>query len=458
MFRRPSNREWQQCRPRALTALCPTHSLAAIMAAPQITSVSTAAAPASGGVEPWRPLLAWGLGSLFFCYAFVQRVSPSVMVEELMRDFSAGAAILGNLSAFYFYAYAALQIPVGLLMDRIGPRRLMTGAALVAAAGSLLFAASDAIGGAYMGRLLIGAGAAFSWVGVLTVLTQWFPAARFALFTGMAQAIGMAGAIFGQAPIAIAVDSVGWRSTLVVVAGIGFALAIAIWLVVRDKPHAAASSAGILTSLKVLLRNRETWLNAAFGLSMTGPMLAFGALWAVPYLMTVYGIERSAAAGIISFIFIGWAVGAPLAGLLSDRARARKPVMVAGALASTVSFVALIQIPGIPLTLLSALILVHGMAASAMVLGFAAVREHNPPQMCSTAMGIVNVAVVGSGALFQPLIGFLLDLQWTGEMAAGVRVYTAEAYRTAFGALTVAGGMGLAATLLMKESFGRQRA
>ena len=375
-----------------------------------------------------------------------------------MRDFSASAAILGNLSAFYFYAYAALQIPVGLLMDRIGPRRLMTGAALVAAAGSMLFAASDAIGGAYMGRLLIGAGAAFSWVGVLTVLTQWFPATRFAFFTGIAQAVGMAGAIFGQAPIALAVDGIGWRGTLVAVGGIGFALAVGIWLVVRDKPHAAASASGMLASLKVLLRNRETWLNAAFGLSMTGPMLAFGGLWAVPYLMATYGIERSAAAGIVSFIFIGWAVGAPLAGLLSDRVRARKAVMVGGALLSTVSFFVLAQSPGLPLAVLSALILFHGLAASAMVLAFAAVREHNPPQMSSTAMGLVNVAVVGSGALFQPLIGFLLDLQWSGEMVAGVRVYTAEAYRTAFGVLTLAGGMGLAATLLMKESFGRQRA
>lgn len=406
----------------------------------------------------WRPLAAWVLGSLFFCYAFVQRVSPSVMVDELMRDFSASAAILGNLSAFYFYAYAALQIPVGLLMDRIGPRRLMTGAVLVAAAGSLLFASSEAIGGAYMGRLLIGAGAAFSWVGVLTVLTQWFPATRFALFTGIAQAIGMAGAIFGQAPIAVAVDSVGWRNTLVVIAVIGFALAIGMWLVVRDRPHAAASSAGIMESLKVLLGNRETWLNAVFGLSMTGPMLAFGALWAVPYLGTVYGIERSAAAGILSFIFIGWAIGAPLVGYLSDRIGARKPVMVAGALLSTVSFLAVIQFPSLPLTVISMLIFFHGIAASTMVLGFAAVREHNPAQMSSTAMGLVNVAVVGSGALFQPLIGFLLDLQWDGDIVAGVRIYAAEAYRSAFLVLTATGGAGLAATLLMKESFGRQRA
>jgi MFS family permease len=406
----------------------------------------------------WRPLLAWSLASLFFCYGFVQRVSPSVMVEELMRDFSAGAAILGNLSAFYFYAYAALQVPVGLLMDRIGPRRLMTAAVAVTAAGSLLFAASESLAGAYLGRMLIGAGAAFSWVGVLTVLTQWFSARRFALFTGMAQAVGMAGAIFGQAPLAVSVEQAGWRATLVVIAAIGFALALAIWIVVRDKPHAAASSEGILASLKVLLRNRETWLNAVFGLSMTAPILAFGGLWAVPYMTAVHGVERSVAAGVISFIFIGWGIGAPFMGWLSDRIGARRPIMIVGALVSTLTFVAVIQMPWLPLTAVSVVCLVHGIGASAMVLGFASAREHNPPQMSSTAMAIVNVAVIGSGAIFQPLVGLLLDLQWEGALVAGARVYSAEAFRLALSAISVAGVGGLCAALLMKESLARRPA
>jgi MFS family permease len=406
----------------------------------------------------WRPLLAWALASLFFCYGFVQRVSPSVMVEELMRDFSAGAAILGNLSAFYFYAYAALQIPVGLLMDRIGPRRLMTAAAAAAAAGSVLFAASGAIEGAYLGRLLIGAGAAFSWVGVLTVLTQWFPAHRFALFTGMAQAVGMAGAIFGQAPLALSVGQIGWRPTLLVIAAIGFAIAAGLWLVVRDRQHEAASSEGIGTSLRVLLGNRETWLNAVFGLSMTAPILAFGALWAVPYLATLHGIDRAAAAGVVSFMFVGWAIGAPFVGWLSDRIGARKPVMITGALVNIVSYLALIQLPELPLAAVSAAVFVNGVGASAMVLAFACAREHNPPQMSSTAMAIVNVAVIGSGALFQPLVGVLLDLQWQGETAGGVRVYSPEAFRFALSQISIAGVGGLCAVLLMKESLARRPA
>jgi MFS family permease len=423
---------------------------------PQVSSAQQSAATGPVAERSWRPLLAWALASLFFCYGFVQRVSTSVMVEELMRDFAATAAIAGNLSAFYFYAYGALQIPVGLLMDRIGPRRLMTAAAAVAAGGSLIFAASEAIAGAYFGRLLIGAGAAFSWVGVLTVLTQWFPARRFALFTGMAQAMGMAGAIFGQTPMAISVDQVGWRTTVVFIAAIGFAIAIGAWLIVRDKPHASASSAGIWASLKVLLGNRETWLNAVFGFSMTAPILAFAGFWGVPYLITLHGIERAAATGLLLFMFVGWAIGAPFAGWLSDRIGARRRVMIAGASINVITYLIVIQVPSLPLAAISALYLVHGIGAAAMVLGFACAREHNPPQMSSTAMGIVNVAVIGSGAVFQPLVGWLLDLQWTGEVAAGVRVYSAEAYRIALSSVSVAGIGGLCATLLMKESLARR--
>ena len=405
----------------------------------------------------WRPLLAWVLGALFFCYGYVQRVSPSVMVAELMRDFAAGAALLGHLSAFYLYAYAPIQVPVGVMMDRIGPRRLMAGATALAAAGSLIFAMSEVLAGAYLGRFLIGAGAAFSWVGVLTVISQWFPPARFALFSGITQAIGMTGAIFGQAPLSFAVAAIGWRGALAAIAAAGFGLAALIWLVVRDRPHAATASVSIAGGLAAVLRNRETWLNAVFGLAMAGPMLGFAALWAVPYLMTVYGLDRATAASMASLLFVGWAIGAPVIGFASDRIGRRRMPMIIGAAVATVTLVAILYVPGLTLPFLGALLVVHGAAGSTMVLAFASVREHNKPGTGGSAMGFVNMAVVGSGALFQPLIGLLLDLNWDGALAAGARVYSPGTYGLALSVLPVGCAIGLAASLSMKESFARQR-
>ena len=167
------------------------------------------------------PLLGWLVGSLFFFYAWILRVSPSVMVEEFMRDFAVGGAIVGNLSALYFYGYAGMQIPVGLLLDRFGPRRLMTVAAGVVAVACLMFAWSDGLVGASVARFLIGAGCAFSLVGAMAVAGQWFPRERFALLAGLAMMFGMAGGVFGQAPLRVAVDATDWRTTMAAVGVVG---------------------------------------------------------------------------------------------------------------------------------------------------------------------------------------------------------------------------------------------
>lgn len=400
-------------------------------------------------------MAAWLVAALFFSYAFLQRVSPSVMVDELMRDFAVGAAILGNLSAFYFYAYAGLQIPVGVLMDRVGPRRLTTTAALLCATGSLVFALADSAATASLGRLLIGAGAAFSWVGVLTVITQWFPPHRFALLGGLAQAAAMGGAILGQAPLAAAVGGFGWRSTLWGLGLLAVFFAVALWLVIRDRAVTAAEPIGMTAGVRRVAGNSQTWLNALFGLTMTGPMLAFAGLWGVPWLTTVQGLERATAAATLSLMFVGWAFGAPLFGWASDYWRRRKPVMVAGATLAAASLALALYVPGLSLIAFSTLIIVHGFGASCMVLAFACAREHNPPALSSSAYGFINTAVVGSGALFQPLLGLLLDLHWDGTLAAGARVYSGTAYALAFAVLPVGCMVGALTALIGRETFAR---
>lgn len=399
--------------------------------------------------------MAWLTAALFFSYAFLQRVSPSVMVDELMRDFVVGAAILGNLSAFYFYAYAGLQIPVGLLMDRLGPRRLMTAAALLCAVGSVVFALAESVAVAAAGRFLVGAGAAFSWVGVLTVITHWFPPRRFALLGGLAQAAGMAGAVLGQAPLAAAVATGGWRATLVGLGALALVFAVLLWAMIRDRPHAETASIGVIEGARRVAGNGQTWINALFGLSMTGPMLAFAGLWGVPWLVTVHGLERTTAAATLSLMFVGWALGSPLLGGLSDHWRRRKPVMAIGAAVAGVALAAVFYLPGLSPAAMAALIFIHGFGASCMVLAFASAREHNPEGLSSSTYGFINTAVIGSGALFQPLLGLLLDLQWDGTLAAGTRVYGASAYALAFAVLPAGCMVGSLMALLSRETFAR---
>ena len=403
------------------------------------------------------PWVFWALGASFYCYGFFHRVAPSVFVDELMRDFAASAAILGNLSAFYFYAYASLQIPVGVMVDRWGPRRVLSVAVLLCGTGSALFATADDLVMACIGRALIGGGAGFAFVGTLKLASVWFPPHRFALLSGLTIMLGMAGAVGGQGPLAALVAAAGWRQTLIGATVFALMLAAAIWLIVRDHPAARTArpeppSGGLLKGLTGVLGNPQSWFVSIFGGCMSGPMLAFGALWGVPYMAQAHGLERPAAAASVSLMMVGWGIGAPLSGWFSDRIGRRRVPMLLGAGGALASIGAVIYLPGLPLPAAQGLLLVNGIFSGTMILSFATAREHNAPEAGGAALGFANMASMAAGALFQPAIGWILDLRWDGRMEDGARIYSTDAYQIAFLTLLACGAGAVVATLLSRET------
>jgi MFS family permease len=404
------------------------------------------------------PFLGWLTGAVFFLYAWVLRVSPSVMVEELMRDLGVGAAALGHLSGAYFYGYAGMQIPVGILLDRFGPRRLMTVAGLGCAAGCVLFATGSTLAAVTAGRFLLGVSSACSLVGALAVAGQWFPANRFAILAGGAMAMGMAGGVFGQAPLRLAVEAFDWRTATLLLAVGGLALATSAWMTVRDRWRGRGGVAGVLAGVGTVLRHAQTWLIALTGLATAAPLLGFAGLWGVPFLETTYGLPRTSAATMTSLVFVGWGAGAPLFGWLSDRIGRRKAPLVAGLALQTLALAAILWIGDLPAVVLAGLCLLVGFFGSAQIACFALVRENHPAALSGTAIGIVNGMVTGAGALFQPLVGFLLDLGWTGETVLGARVYAPGAYRLALASLIACCLGGLLCLLAVRETFCRPRA
>jgi MFS family permease len=412
----------------------------------------TPATPPEGIPFPRLALFGWLTGAVFFFYAWVLRVAPSVMVEELMRDFAVGAAVLGHLSAAYFYGYAGMQIPVGVLLDRFGPRRLMTLAALVCAGGCVLLATSSSLAVASAGRFLIGASAAFSLVGSMAVAGQWFQANRFALLSGLSMAMGMAGGVFGQAPLRLAVEATDWRFTTLALTSGGLGLAVAAWATVRDRWRGRGGLGRALSGLGLVLANRQSWLVALVGLGTSAPLLAFASLWGVPFLETAYQLPRTQAATLTSVIFVGWGVGAPVIGWLSDRIGRRKPPLIAGLLLETLALALLVYVPGLPLPVLAGLCFLVGFFGSAQIVCFALARETHAAAVSGTAIGFVNAMVTGAGALFQPLVGLLLDLAWTGETALGARLYAPESYRLAFASLVACCLTGLLCLAAVRET------
>ena len=409
-------------------------------------------------------LLPWvvcTLGALLFCYGYIHRVAPSVMVADLMREFSVSGAILGNLSAFFFYGYAVMQIPVGVMVDRWGSRRLLAVASAVCGLGGLMFAQADSLMVGYGARLLIGAGAGCGLVATMKLIGNWFPPERFALVAGVTVFFGMSGGVFGQAPQAALIEVVGWRGTVAAVGVVGLLLGAAQWLVVRDHPgrttaHSRGGGEGLLSGLRSAMATPQTWYTALFGAMVTAPLSAFGVLWGVPYMMEAYGLARPEAAVCTSLMLMGWAVGAPIMGWFSDYVRLRRMPMMLVAAGSMLPFCLLVYLPGLPLLAAQGLFLVNGLFAGGMVIYFAGARELNRPSAAGAMMGVMNTLVMVLGAGMQPLLGWLLDLNWDGRMVQGARIYAVDDYRLACLSLVICYVLAFVFAWKVRETHCRQ--
>jgi len=415
--------------------------------------------PPAAAVNRSQAIIAFALGTLFFGYAFVQRVSPSIMTDELMREFAVGGAALGSLSAFYFYAYASIQLPVGMLTDRFGPRKLMSFTAALCALASVAFAQSDSLLMASLGRALIGGTVAFAFVGTLAIAGYWFKPAQYAMLAGLLQTVGMSGGIFGQAPLRQLVEAIGWRDTMNVLAAVALVLALLLFFLVpkrSNEQRAQESQPGILQGLRAVAVNPQTWICSIIGFGMASSMLALGGLWSVPWLNSVHGFSKTEAAAITSMIFVGWAIFSPLCGWLSDRIGRRNVIQRGGAAIVLSALTLLVYATPQNTVLLMALMFVAGAGGSAMTVCFGSVRELNDINYSSTSLGLMNMCIVGSGAVMQPTIGWLLDLGWQGGMLDGARVYSGEAYRDAFVSLLLLNLAALIAGLFLRETHCRQ--
>ncbi|MEA3291869.1 MAG: MFS transporter, partial [Pseudomonadota bacterium] len=319
-----------------------------------------------------------------YLIGFYQRVAPGVITAELMSEFNLGAAALGNLSAFYFYSYVAMQVPTGLLADHWGPRRLLTLGAAVAGLGTLMFAIATDVWWANFGRFMIGGSVAVAFVSMLKIAGHWLPPKQYALASGMALFCGVIGAVFAGVPLRLLVDAFGWRQVMTVSAMLTCVVAIAIWWVVRDDPkdkgyatHASSHtdddsrvSDGALAGIREVLHYRNTWLLYLVPGAVVGSALTFAGLWGVPYLTTHYGMEKTTAAGICSALLISWAIGGPIFGWLSDHLGHRKPLYALGCIVLLIGWGAIVLLPGLPIWLLILLLILVGFFSGNMIIGF----------------------------------------------------------------------------------------
>jgi len=400
-----------------------------------------------GFAPAWIAWSTWGLAAVFFAVGFFQRVAPAVMTSELMVDFSIGAAALGNLASFYFYSYVAMQIPTGVLADTWGPRRLLTIGTLTAALGTLVFALAHSFWWACLGRLLIGGSVGVGYVLALKLASHWFPARRFGLAAGLAFVCGVAGALLAGLPLRLLIARFGWRPVMMVTGVLTLALAAAIWFFVRNDPSekgfrshapgpvrrpAQAGRPRPLTGLGQVFGFRNTWILVLAPGGMIGAMLSFVGLWGVPFLKARLDLPPEEAAAVCSLLMISWAFGGPILGGVSDRLGRRKPVYFISCLVITLGWIGLIYLPDLSVKAFLGLLVLTGFATGAVVISFAMGKESVPAGLAGTALGVINTGIMIGPTIQQPVTGWLLDLNWRGQMVGGARVYDLAAYQIGF--------------------------
>ncbi|MCF8199185.1 MAG: MFS transporter [Sulfuritalea sp.] len=391
----------------------------------------------------------WGLGALLYLIGFYQRVAPAVITDQLMTEFAIGGAALGNLSAFYFYSYVAMQIPTGMIADRWGPRRLLTAGAGVAALGTALFAFAPDIYWASVGRLLIGGSVAVAFVSMLKLASHWFSPQQYALASGMALLMGVVGGVVAGVPLRFVVEAVGWRPVMAVTTVLTALLCVVTWWRVRDDPsergytshfqgaHHSENPTPVLRGLMEALSYRNVWILTAVPIGFTGAVLTFAGLWGVPFLRQVHGLDPKMAAAITSTLLVSWALGGPLLGSWSERMGMRKPLYLIASGVALLGWSAIIFLP-LPLWALVALLIPTGFASGNIIIGFAWAKESVPLRLVGTASGVCNMGPLIGGMLLQPAVGWMLDQRWHGAIEGGARLYDAAAYRTGFTLMFVA--------------------
>lgn len=382
------------------------------------------------------------IGAFFYCYEFVLRIIPGALQSELSSAFGhISASEFGQLSAFYYFSYSPMQMPVGMLMDRYGPRRLLSFACLCCALGSFMFTYSSSFMVAASGRFLVGFGSSFAFVGVLTLALQWLPPQFFSLVAGLITTMGMLGLVYGEVKITEMAGSMGLSYVLSMMVIIGAILTALIFLLVRDGPGGYHTKSQPLPAffqnvVKVLV-SPQVWLIGFVGACLYTSLSVFGELWGKTYLEQAHHLTKVEAAQAISCLFLGWAVGAPIAGYLSDLTGRRVLPLVIGAIASFICICIILYCPGLSHTTLYSLLFLYGVFSGTELIVFIMAKENSGAQLSGTVFAATNMIVTLGGVIFQPLVGKLLDVFGDSGVVNGDHIYTVVDYQVALSILPI---------------------
>jgi len=413
-------------------------------------------------------LLLWMLLIMLHLVTSFHRVSFNVLADPLTAQFGLSGVGLGNLAAAYTYMYVLMQIPGGIFVDRLGPRRIAFLTGMSMAAGSILIGLAPAASYIFLGRMLIGFGGSIVLINIFKFQASWFRRIEFATMSGFALLISTGGSLLAATPLAAAVSAYGWRLSFIVFGVVTVLIALVSALLVRNSPAdiygPSINLSGIDSSdvkaapfnikvLSAVLSNRRILIPFLINFGTYGGFIVFAGTWGVSYLVHVYGINVEQASTYMTFAYMGYMIAAPSAGMLSARLNSLKIPTLAMVASAVLFWLLLIIWPGgrIPLWMFYFISLLIGFGGASTVLSFPMARAVSIPGYTGIITAAVNLGVFLGMAVLQPLFGLLLDKGWTGMVLDGVRIYPPEAYRFGFMVALIFAVISLVSTLVYRE-------
>ncbi len=353
--------------------------------------------------SPW---LIWAIGSIFYAYQYVLRVMPSVLMQDIMNKYDIDAATFGQFSGVYYIGYSLIHIPVGILLDRFGPRKVMPLFMVLTVLGMAPLIFSEFWIYPIVGRALVGIGSSSAILGVFKIIRISFPEEKFAWVLSLAVTIGLLGAIYGGAPVQYLHARFGFDSVVGLMMMGGIILSALAWIMIPEYVGVSKSES-ILTEVKIVFGNFRVIAICFFAGLMVGPLEGFADVWGPTFLKTVYGIEPTVAAGLPSMMFFGMCFGGPILSKIAEKTGRTLLVVWASAVLMCLAFIALL-VTSITPAVMSVLFFGIGILCAYQILAIAQASVIVPSSAAGLTSAVANMIIMMFGYLFHTVIGVIV--------------------------------------------------
>jgi predicted MFS family arabinose efflux permease len=350
--------------------------------------------------------MVWIVASIFYAYQYILRVMPNIMLTDIMQKFHIDAATFGQFSGVYYIGYSLVHLPIGIMLDKYGPRKVMTGCILLTVMGILPLAFASHWSYPILGRVLVGIGSSAAILGVFKIVRMTFDEKRFTRMLSLSVTIGLLGAIYGGGPVSFMRETFGYQSVIQVFAYVGLALALLTYCIVPDMKEKTQTP--VLSDIKQVLFNPRVIWTCIFAGLMVGPLEGFADVWGTAFLKQVYGYEQALAASLPSMIFIGMCFGAPVLSIVADKTSSYMGTIIGAGLAMVVSFILLLTVE-LSVSMISLSFVLVGVCSAYQILTLYKVSTYVPAHVAGLATAIANMIIMIFGYAFHTTMGGVIS-------------------------------------------------